>query len=65
MTPTQISIIRVITGVAVFLFWLQIVGNPHVVETVLGLFVAVAAAWWIGTLLPKAGNKAGPEARSK
>ena len=60
MTPTLISIIRVIAGIAVFLFWLQIVGNPHVVETVLGLVVAVAAAWWIGTLLPKAGNRAGP-----
>jgi multisubunit Na+/H+ antiporter MnhE subunit len=62
MTSAQISIVRVIAGVAVFLFWLQIVGNPHVVETVLGLFVAVAAAWWVGTLLPKGGKDGGPGA---
>ena len=59
MTPTLISIIRVIVGVVVFLFWLQIVGNPHVVETVLGLFIAIAAAWWIGTVLSKIGKKGG------
>ena len=47
------STIRVAIGVAVFLIWLQLVGNPHVVETVIGLGIAIIAAWWIGRFLPR------------
>ena len=36
--------ITITVGLAVFLFWLNIVGNPHVVETVLGLVIGIAAA---------------------
>ena len=46
------SAIRVIFGLVVFLVWLSLVGNPHVVETVIGLLLAVVGGWWIGRYLP-------------
>jgi multisubunit Na+/H+ antiporter MnhE subunit len=45
---------QVVLGLAIFLFWLSLVGNPHVVETVLGLVVAIVGGWWAGRFLPKA-----------
>jgi hypothetical protein len=33
--------LAIIAALAVFGFWMNIVGNPHVVETVLGLAIAV------------------------
>ena len=38
------NLITITVGLALFLFWLNIVGNPHVVETVLGLVIGIAAA---------------------
>jgi len=52
MPQTIRTLVRIIVGVAVFVVWLQLVGNPHVVETVIGLVIAVAAGWWVGRLLP-------------
>ncbi len=46
------TLVRIIVGAAVFVIWLQLVGNPHVVETVIGLVIALSAARWIGRLLP-------------
>ena len=37
------TLARIIVGAAVFVIWLQLVGNPHVVETVIGLVIAIAA----------------------
>lgn len=31
------SLVAGVAGIGVFAFWMSIVGNPHVVETVLGL----------------------------
>ena len=39
----------VIAGLVAFALWMSIVGNPHVVETVLGLLVAAIVGtllWW-------------------
>lgn len=36
------TIVAGAAGVAVFLLWMSTVGNPHVVETVLGLVLGVA-----------------------
>lgn len=33
-------------GMAVFIAWISMVGNPHVVETAIGLGLAVAAGFW-------------------
>jgi membrane protein YqaA with SNARE-associated domain len=38
----------------VFLAWLSLVGNPHVVETSMGVVIGVLAGWWIGRFLPAA-----------
>lgn len=35
--------IGIITGIGTFLFWISLVGNPHVVETVLGLVLGIIA----------------------
>lgn len=36
-----------VVALIVFLGWMRIVGNPHVVETVIGLGLAVGAGIWI------------------
>jgi protein-S-isoprenylcysteine O-methyltransferase Ste14 len=44
--PTALGIFA---ALVVFGSWMSIVGNPHVVETVLGLVIAVAIfflVWW-------------------
>jgi len=44
----------ILIGVLVFIFWLSLVGNPHVVETVMGVILATAAAWhYRSKILPK------------
>lgn len=51
------TLIAVIIACAVFMGWLSLVGNPHVVETVIGLVLAVAAGIWcfikVGALLKR------------
>jgi len=39
--------IGLIVGLAAFTGWLSIVGNPHVVETVIGLVLGVGAGLWV------------------
>ena len=41
------NLITITVGLALFLFWLNIVGNPHVGETVLGLVIGIAAAIYV------------------
>lgn len=41
------KLIGLITGLAVFLGWLSLVGNPHVVETVIGLVLALISGFWV------------------
>lgn len=40
-------IFGLIAALIVFLLWLSVVGNPHVVETVIGLVLAVIAGFWV------------------
>lgn len=40
------KLIGIIVGLVVFSIWLNVVGNPHVVETVIGLVLAVIAGLW-------------------
>ncbi len=35
--------IGLIVALAVFIGWIKLIGNPHVVETVIGLVIASAA----------------------
>ena len=51
-----IKLISFIAGLVVFGFWMSIVGNPHVVETVIGLILGALA--WLTTfrLLKKAAS---------
>lgn len=52
--PQQLrALARIVIGTVIFLIWLQLVGNPHVVETILGVVVGVAGGWWFGQFLPK------------
>ena len=34
----------IFVGVVIFAIWLSVVGNPHVVETVIGLLLGMAGA---------------------
>jgi uncharacterized membrane protein YqjE len=40
------SLLGLVAGLATFVLWLSIVGNPHVVETVIGLILALVAGIW-------------------
>ncbi|MBN2965211.1 hypothetical protein JWV37_10495 [Sulfurospirillum sp. T05] len=39
--------ISLIVGLSVFLGWMSLVGNPHVVETSMGLIISIIVAVWI------------------
>ena len=39
------KIIGLIIGLAIFALWMNVVGNPHVVETVIGLLLAIIGAF--------------------
>lgn len=41
------KILGLVTALAVFSVWLSVVGNPHVVETVIGLVLAAVAGFWV------------------
>ncbi len=36
-----------IVGLALFGGWMSIVGNPHVVETIIGLIIGIGSGLWI------------------
>lgn len=40
-------ILGLVAALAVFSAWLSVVGNPHVVETVIGLVLAAIAGLWV------------------
>tara|TARA_R110000764_G_scaffold214741_1_gene301278 strand:+ start:141 stop:320 length:180 start_codon:yes stop_codon:yes gene_type:complete len=40
------KVIALIVALLVFSGWLSVVGNPHVVETVIGLILAAVAGTW-------------------
>lgn len=46
-----------IVGLAVFGLWMSIVGNPHVVETAIGLVLGVGAGWWARNFFKRIGEK--------
>lgn len=36
-----------IVGLSVFIGWMMIVGNPHVVETFIGIFFGIVSGLWV------------------
>ena len=40
------KILALIVALLVFSAWLSVIGNPHVVETVIGLVLAAVAGVW-------------------
>ena len=52
------KIVALVVALAIFGGWMSIVGNPHVVETVIGLVLAFASGFWIYRTLSKKSNKA-------
>jgi len=41
------KLLGLLAALGVFLGWLRVVGNPHVVETVIGLVIAAIAGVWV------------------
>lgn len=37
----------IIAALLVFILWMRLVGNPHVVETVIGLVIAAFVWFWV------------------
>lgn len=40
------KLLGLVAGLAAFALWMRIVGNPHVVETVIGLVLATVVGIW-------------------
>ena len=36
-----------IIGIGIFVGWMSLVGNPHVVETSIGLVIAIGVGLWV------------------
>jgi putative flippase GtrA len=47
------KVVGLVVGLAIFGLWMNIVGNPHVVETVIGVVLALVAGFWVYRLLRK------------
>lgn len=41
------KIVAFIIGIGIFIGWMKLVGNPHVVETSMGLAISVIAGGWV------------------
>ncbi len=41
------KLLGLIAGLVVFCLWHRVIGNPHVVETIIGLVLAISAGVWI------------------
>ena len=48
------QLISIICALAVFGFWMNIVGNPHVVETAIGLVIAITVGFFVNKGLKQA-----------
>jgi multisubunit Na+/H+ antiporter MnhE subunit len=53
----MILLISLVCSLAIFGFWMNIVGNPHVVETVLGLVIAITVGVLVNRSLKKLFSK--------
>ena len=47
------KIAALVVGLGIFGVWMSIVGNPHVVETVIGIVLAFAGGFWVFRKLSK------------
>lgn len=41
------KIFGLIAAIGLFVGWMSLVGNPHVVETSIGLVIAISAGVWV------------------
>jgi len=48
-----INVFCLIISVAIFILWMKVVGNPHVVETILGLIISIGTGTWVYQKLNK------------
>lgn len=51
------KVIGLVVALAVFGIWMSIVGNPHVVETVIGLVLAIIAGVWAYRVCRRLGSR--------
>jgi hypothetical protein len=50
------KIIGIVAAVVVFLIWHSLIGNPHVIETIIGLVLAIAGGIWVYSIAKKLGS---------
>jgi len=41
------KLVGIAAGLVVFVVWIMLVGNPHVVETAFGVGIATFCGWWV------------------
>ena len=53
------KLVGLVLGLVVFAIWMNIVGNPHVVETAIGVVLALVAGFWAWYEISKFAKKRG------
>lgn len=43
------KVVGLLASFVVFVAWMRIVGNPHVVETVIGLIISLFIGFWVAS----------------
>jgi multisubunit Na+/H+ antiporter MnhE subunit len=51
------KLIGIVVGLVIFGVWMSIVGNPHVVETVIGLVLGIIAGVWVYRIFRRIGSR--------
>lgn len=52
------AILGWIVTIGIFVGWMSLIGNPHVVETSIGLVIAAGAGFWVYYRLSQWGKRA-------
>jgi hypothetical protein len=51
------KILGIAAAVIVFLIWHSLIGNPHVIETIIGLVLASIAGFWVHSIIKKLSSR--------
>ena len=52
----QAKLLGLVAGLAIFGFWMNIVGNPHVAETSIGVLISIGVGLFVWYKLSKLGD---------
>jgi len=47
------ELISIVIGILIFILWTKLVGNPHVIETIIGIVISILLSGFIYSRLKK------------